>query len=170
VFRHPEKSTDSDATLLSRLRQLSPAVTETIALGQTFARLLRSRCAECLETWLRQAAQSTLRPFQRLAKSFRRDLDAITAGLTLPWSTGPVEGHINRLKLVKRQMFGRAKLDLLASRFLALPQPLYQQAICYNETKPLTQQPVMSQPSPQMPELHPMDTGAPQHEDHQKWP
>src|SRR4029453_17057205 len=119
--------------------------TETIALGQTFARLLRSRSAECLETWLRQAAQSTLRPFQRLANSFRRDLDAITAGLTLPWSTGPVEGHINRLKLVKRQMFGRAKLDLLANRFLALPPPPHQKEIRCKETTPLPRNPVMNQ-------------------------
>jgi transposase len=170
VFRHPEKRTDSDTSLLRRLRQLSPAVAETIALGQTFAHLLRSRCAERLEEWLTHAAQSTLRPFQRLAKSFRRDLDAIKAGLTLPWSTGPVEGHINRLKMVKRQMFGRAKLDLLASRFLALPQPLHQQAVHCDEKTPPTQQSVTNPPSCQMTEFHLMDTAAHQYEDHQKWP
>jgi len=48
----------------------------------------------------------------------RRDQDAVAAGLTLPWSSGPVEGHVNRLKMLKRQMFGRAKLDLLSRRFL----------------------------------------------------
>jgi transposase len=170
VFRHPEKSTDSDIFLLHRLRQLSPALAETIALGQTFAHLLRSRCADRLEEWLTHAAQSTLRPFQRLAKSFRRDLDAIKAGLTLPWSTGPVEGHINRLKMVKRQMFGRAKLDLLASRFLALPQPLSQHAVRGKEMKPLPQPSVTNPPSCQMTEFHLMDIAAPQHEDHQKWP
>src|SRR4029453_8255423 len=142
--------------------------TETIALGQTFARLLRSRSAECLETWLRQAAQSTLRPFQRLANSFRRDLDAITAGLTLPWSMGPVEGHINRLKLVKRQMFGRATLDLLASRFLAAPPPTHAKQIRRTETNPLAQQLVTNQLSCHMTERHLMVTTALQHEGHQK--
>ena len=170
VFRHPDKTTESDASLLNRLRQLSPAVAETIALGQTFAHLLRSRCADRLEEWLTQAAQSTLRPFQRLAKSFRRDLDAIKAGLTLPWSTGPVEGHINRLKMVKRQMFGRAKLDLLASRFLAAPPPTHVKLIRCTEAKPLAQQLVTNQLSCHMTKRHPMATTAPQHEDHQKWP
>jgi len=170
VFRHPEKRIERDTSLLHRLSLLAPAVAEAIALGQAFAQLLRSRGADHLEEWLTRAAQSALRPFQRLAKSFRRDLEAITAGLTLPWSTGPVEGHINRLKLVKRQMFGRAKLDLLASRFLALPSPVHQQEIHGNEPKPLAQQSVLNQPSCHLTELHPMDTGAPQHEDHQKWP
>lgn len=170
VFRHPEKTTDSDTSLLNRLRHLSPAVAETIALGQTFAHLLRSRGADRLEEWLTHAAQSTLRPFQRLAKSFRRDLDAIKAGLTLPWSTGPVEGHINRLKMVKRQMFGRAKLDLLASRFLAAPPPMHAKQIQCTEAKLLAQQLVTNQLSCHMTERHPTATTAPLHEDHQKWP
>jgi transposase len=170
VFRHPEKSTDSDAALLNRLSQLASAVAKTIALGQAFAQMLRSRGVERLEEWLTQAAQSTLRPFERLAKSFRRDIAAIKAGLTLPWSTGPVEGHINRLKLVKRQMFGRAKLDLLASRFLVLPQPPHQKEIGCKEAKSLTQQLVMPQPQCAVTELHPLAIPPRQPEDHQKWP
>ena len=50
-----------------------------------------------------------------------RDLDAVTAGLTLPYSSGPVEGAINRIKMIKRQMFGRAKFDLLRKRVLLAP-------------------------------------------------
>ena len=57
-------------------------------------------------------------PLQRLAKGLRDDYDAVKAGTTLRWSNGPVIGHINRLKMLKRQMFGRAKLDLLQQRFL----------------------------------------------------
>jgi transposase len=52
-------------------------------------------------------------PLQRFAKGLRDDDDAVKAGVTLPWNTGPVESHIPRLKMLKRQMFGRAKLDLL---------------------------------------------------------
>jgi transposase len=48
----------------------------------------------------------------------RRDQDAVTAGLTLPWSSGVVEGHINRIKMLKRQMYGRANPDLLRRRIL----------------------------------------------------
>jgi transposase len=170
VFRHPEKSTDSDSSLLCRLGQLTPAVAEAIALGQTFAHLLRSRGAERLEEWLTQAAGSSLRPFQQLAKSFRRDAAAIKAGLTVPWSTGPVEGHINRLKMVKRQMFGRAKLDLLASRFLAAPLPPHHKEIRCKEIKTLTQNPVMTQPHCPVTGLHPMATPEFKNEYHQKWP
>jgi len=46
----------------------------------------------------------------------------VKAGVTLPWSTSPVEGHINRLKMLKRQMFGRARLDLLSRRFVLAPR------------------------------------------------
>jgi transposase len=55
---------------------------------------------------------------QRFARRLREDYDAVKAGVTLPWSNGPVEGHINRLKMLKRQMFGRAHLDLLHRRFV----------------------------------------------------
>jgi transposase len=53
-----------------------------------------------------------------LAKGLRDDYEAVKAGMTLPWSNGPVEGHINRLKMLKRQMYGRAGIDLLSRRFL----------------------------------------------------
>jgi transposase len=60
--------------------------------------------------------------FQRFAQGLRDDYAAVKAGMTLSWSTGPVEGHINRLKMLKRQMFGRARLDLLSRRFLLAPR------------------------------------------------
>jgi transposase len=55
---------------------------------------------------------------RRFAAGLRADYEAVQAGLMLPWSSGPVEGHINRLKMLKRSMFGRAELDLLSQRFL----------------------------------------------------
>ncbi len=60
------------------------------------------------------AAQDSL--LATFTRGLQRDKGAVQAALTEPWSTGPVEGHINRLKLIKRQMFGRAKLDLLHRR------------------------------------------------------
>jgi transposase len=67
---------------------------------------------------LARAATSPLPPFRRFAKGLRKDCAAVMAGVTLPWSQGPIEGQINRLKMLKRSMFGRAKLDLLSQRFL----------------------------------------------------
>jgi len=71
-----------------------------------------------LDIWITNAEGDTLPPLAAFATNLRRDLDAVTAGLTLPWSSGPVEGNINRLKMLKRQMFGRASLDLLRKRVL----------------------------------------------------
>jgi len=68
-----------------------------------------------------QAATSALTAFRRLAASLQRDDAAVNAGLTGPWSSGPVAGHIHRLKLLKRQMCGRAHVDLLGHRFVRMP-------------------------------------------------
>jgi transposase len=61
---------------------------------------------------------SDVAPLQRFAIGLRADSEAVKASVTLPWSNGPVEGHINRLKMLKRSLCGRAKLDLLSRRFL----------------------------------------------------
>jgi hypothetical protein len=122
VLRRPEHLTAEDQAGLDRLRQAHPAFAQAIALARGFAQLLRARQPERLETWLQQAATSSLAVFQRLAQNFQRDSAAVKAGVTLPWSSGPVEGHINRLKMLKRQMFGRARLDLLSRRFVLAPQ------------------------------------------------
>jgi len=74
-----------------------------------------------LEPWLARAAKSAVGAWQRFAKGLRDDYDAVKAGITLPWSSGPVEGQITRLKLLKRQMFGRASLALLERRFVLAP-------------------------------------------------
>jgi transposase len=103
---------------LAQLTQQAPELAEAVALAQDFASLVRQRQPTQLEPWLARAATSTLPPFRRFAKGVREDYAAVKAGVTLPWSQGPIEGHITRLKLLKRQMFGRAKLDLLARRFL----------------------------------------------------
>ena len=91
---------------------------EAIELTQDFAALVRQRQGEELQSWLKRAAASCLRPFQGFANGVWEDYEAVKAGLTLPWSTGPVEGQINRLKMLKRQMFGRANIDLLRLRVL----------------------------------------------------
>jgi transposase len=118
VLRQPAHLTAEDQALLDRLRQAHPAFAQAMTLAQGFAQLLRARQPEQLETWLQQAATSSLVAFRRLGKSFQRDYAAVKAGVTVPWSTSPVEGHINRLKMLKRHMFGRARLDLLSRRFL----------------------------------------------------
>ncbi|MGW3610178.1 transposase [Micromonospora sp. NPDC005163] len=80
--------------------------------------MMTGRHGECLEQWITAVEHDTLTPLAGFARNLRRDLDAVRNGLTLPHNSGPVEGNINRLKMIKRQMFGRASLDLLRKRVL----------------------------------------------------
>ena len=118
VLRPSACSTDHDHHQLEQLTAQSTELAEAVALAQDFAGLVRQPQPAQLAPWLARAAQSTLPPFRRCAKGLRADLAAVQAAVTLPWSQGPIEGHITRLKMRQRQMFGRARLDLLARRFL----------------------------------------------------
>jgi transposase len=96
-------------------------VAEAIDLAQDFVQLVRQRQPQQLAPWLARAATSAMGAGQRFAKGLRDDDEAVKAGVTLPWSSGPVEGPITRLKLLKPQMFGRASLALLERRFVLAP-------------------------------------------------
>ena len=113
IMRREEKRNDEDKDLINELYQQDAELAEAIDLSESFAELVRHRQPEGLDGWLERAAKSGLRAFQRLAGGLRDDYAAVKAGLTLPWSNGPVEGQINRLKMIKRRMFGRANIDLL---------------------------------------------------------
>src|SRR5260370_1569584 len=90
-------------------------------MAQAFMHMIREHTGYQLEPWLSSVAESTLPEFKSFAKGLQQDKAAVLAGLTLPWSNGPLEGHVNRLKLSKRSMYGRAKLPLLRQRLLRSP-------------------------------------------------
>ena len=117
VLRRPERWDQDEAAQLAQLQAQHPEGAAAIVFAQDFARLVRERQPDQLDPWLARAAESPWVSLPRFAKG-RRDDDAVKAGLTLRWSTGPVEGHMNRLKMLKRQMFGRARFDRLQRRFL----------------------------------------------------
>jgi transposase len=83
-----------------------------------FAVMMTGRHGEQLPSWLAQAAAIELAGLRSFVKGIQHDQDAVAAGLTLPWNSGLVEGHVNRIKMLKRQMFGRANIDLLRKRVL----------------------------------------------------
>jgi transposase len=128
ILRRAEQRMAAEAQQLTQLHAQSAAVAEAIDLAQDFAALVRQRQPAQLDPWLTRATSSTLEALQRFAKGLYEDYEAVKAGVTLPWSSGPVEGHINRLKMLKRQMFGRAHLDLLSRRFLLAPREKQAQA------------------------------------------
>jgi transposase len=121
VLRRETKRTAVEAQQLAQLREQQAEVTEAIDLAQAFTQLVRQRQPASLDPWLQCASTSTVEALRRFAAGLYEDYAAVKAGVTLPWSTGPVEGHINRLKMLKRQMFGRAHLDLLSRRFVGAP-------------------------------------------------
>ncbi len=117
VLQRPNTLTDKQKTLLERLTQRSE-LSEIIRLAQGFIDLVRQQLPKQLESWLEKAKASTVKAFQSFAKGLDEDYDAVKAGMSLDVSNGPVEGQNNRLKMLKRQMFGRAGLDLLAKRLI----------------------------------------------------
>ncbi len=113
------ESTDLSAheqALLSRLQAACPAAATAYPLLQAFVRLIRERCAESLDGWFAAAMASAIPDLRSFAVALHEDAPALRAALQLPWSTSPVEGHITRLKLLKRQGYGRAGLDTLRCR------------------------------------------------------
>jgi transposase len=118
VMRREATLNDDEKSQLARLQAHAGAIAEAIALTQDFAALVRQRQPDQLATWLERATASGLQAFKSFANGLRADYEAVKAGVTLMWSTGPVEGQINRLKMLKRQMYGRAGIGLLRQRVL----------------------------------------------------
>lgn len=104
---------------VSQLCERVSAIKAARTLGVNFIRLMRQRRDQELPSWLDQAEHVDLPEFCNLARSLRQDYAAVRAAFGLPWSQGQVEGQVNRLKFIKRSMYGRAGFDLLRIRVLA---------------------------------------------------
>jgi hypothetical protein len=117
-FRKPDELKEEELETLRLVRQASPRLETAYQLVQTFLQMVRERRGEHLDAWLKAVQASHLEAFESFVPGVQQDKDAVLAGLTLPWNNGPLEGHVNRLKLIKRSMYGRAKFDLLRLRVL----------------------------------------------------
>lgn len=118
VLSRPETLTESEQLQLKTVRTQCPELDALTRHVRSFAIMLTDRQGERLPEWLDAVRQDDLPSLHTLAAGIDRDLDAVIAGLTLPWSSGAVEGHVNRIKMLKRQMFGRAGFALLRKRVL----------------------------------------------------
>lgn len=103
---------------LSRLCRADSQIQETYDLIQEFTTMLRERKGEQFDSWLARVEQQGVAELQSFAQGLRKDYEAVKNGLTLAWSQGPVEGHVHRLKLLKRQAYGRASFQTLRKRVL----------------------------------------------------
>ncbi len=117
-LRRPEKLRVEEQEQLSKLRQINPEVALAYELVQQFAQMLRTRSGEHLDGWLDQVERSDLPELQSFATGIEKDKDAVRAGLTWWINNGMVEGHVTRLKLIKRQGYGKADFPLLRKRVL----------------------------------------------------
>lgn len=118
----PEKRSAREQHALAQVSALHVELRTTLALFASFATLLRERDKEDpsarLDQWMEEAASSGIAEIRAFATKLRQDRAAVLAALTLPHSQGQTEGQVNKLKLVKRSMYGRAKFDLLRQRVL----------------------------------------------------
>ncbi len=117
-LRRPEKLRVEEQEMLVKLRQIDPEVDRAYDLVQQFALMLRTRTGERLDAWLTRVQRSELPELQSFAAGIEKDKDAVRAGLTWWISNGMVEGHVNKLKLIKRQGYGKAGFPLLRKRVL----------------------------------------------------
>ncbi|HLI57315.1 MAG TPA: ISL3 family transposase [Actinomycetota bacterium] len=121
LLRGEDRSTEERQTV-EQVRTLEPDIRQAVALLEGFAQLIRDspheRPAERLDQWIGAVGASGLPEFEAFVIKLRQDLDAVLAGLRLPWSQGQTEGQITKLKLLKRSMYGRGSFDLLKQRVL----------------------------------------------------
>ncbi|SNT56138.1 ISL3 family transposase [Actinacidiphila glaucinigra] len=118
ITRHPGRLRAEEEQQLEDVLSRCPELARLSTHVHAFARMICDRTGTDLPAWIRAVHADDLPQLHAFADGLDRDWDAVLAGLTLPWSSGPVEGHVNRIKMLKRQMYGRASLPLLRKRVL----------------------------------------------------
>jgi transposase len=113
-----EQRLDWQKKYLAQLCEADQEIRETYELITDFTTMLRERQGERLDAWLQKVETQGIVELKNFAQGVKRDYDAVKAGLTLEWSNGQTEGQVNRLNLLKRQMYGRGRFDLLRKRVL----------------------------------------------------
>ncbi|MER5279363.1 transposase [Streptomyces sp. NPDC002809] len=109
---------ESEHTKLKSVLAGCPELDALTGHVHAFGKMLTQLQGDQLPRWIKAVRADDLPTLHTFVNGVERDLAAVTAGLTLPWSSGIVEGHVNRIKMIKRQMYGRASFSLLRKRVL----------------------------------------------------
>ncbi len=117
LLRDASSLENKEQRTLDLIRQ-HPLVERLYGLAQGFVKLMRERDVEAFDPWIENSLRCAIPDVESFATGLQKDYEAVKTSLLLPYSNGPVEGQINRLKFVKRSMFGRGSFELLRSRFL----------------------------------------------------
>lgn len=118
IMSDPDNMEPEDQRRLDTVPAASPQLAALAGHVRAFATMMCGLRGHELEGWMAAVAAGDQPALHSFVLGLRRDQDAVTTGLTLPYNSGPVEGHVNRIEMIKRQMFGRAKPDLLRKRIL----------------------------------------------------
>ncbi|MEV5754809.1 transposase [Actinoallomurus sp. NPDC052308] len=118
ILRNPQHLDTDEQQKLDALTAACPAVAAVREHVRGFAVMMLHLRGRDLDRWMDAVQADDLPDLHSFVAGLRRDYDAARAGLTLPHSSGKVEGHVNRIKMIKRQMYGRANPDLLRKRIL----------------------------------------------------
>jgi transposase len=118
LLKQPEGLSPERQAFVEQLCQLCPEAKEVKKMAEEFRELVRERQPEAFDRWLEAAKGSEVAEMEGFAERLIQDYEAVRAALTYEWSSGQTEGQINRLKFIKRQMYGRANFELLKARFL----------------------------------------------------
>jgi transposase len=114
----PEELEEKQREMIRNLCDISPEVKTAQKLAVSFIEMVRQRQSEKFDEWIGDVMESQIPELKSFADGLMQDEEAVEAALKYEWSNGRVEGQLNRLKLIKRQMYGRAKIDLLKARVL----------------------------------------------------
>jgi transposase len=117
LLRDPHGLNEQEQHMLTFMCQL-PALETTYLLAQQFFTMVRERHAEQLDGWLEECLTSDIPDIRTFAEGLKREYSALKGALTFAYSNGPIEGQINKLKYIKRSMYGRGSFELLRQRFL----------------------------------------------------
>lgn len=117
LLRDPGSLNQQEQMTLTFIREVQD-INTTYELAQRFFKMIRQRQVDQLDTWLQDCEQSGIPDLQTFAEGLRREYSAMKGALSFSYSNGPVEGQINKLKYIKRSMYGRGSFELLRQRFL----------------------------------------------------
>ncbi|MEU4173213.1 transposase [Streptomyces sp. NPDC026665] len=118
ITRHPERLDVDDAQRLKEITTRVPALASTVRHIRAFAEPMNDRRGRQLKEWIAKVHANQVPALSAFATGLLQDLDAVVASLSLKYSSGAVEGHNDKIKMLKRQMFGRSDFDLLRLRVL----------------------------------------------------
>jgi transposase len=119
IIRKPDERDEEEQSRVETVVGIDEEMSNALELVVMFAAMVRGALTLTLKEWLTKADVSVCAEVRSFAKTLRQDEAAVQAGMTESWSNGPVEGQVNRLKMIKRQMYGRAGFELLRARVRA---------------------------------------------------